>query len=231
MTKVFVSSVIEGFEGFRQAAKEAVEDADMMPVMVEDFPSQPYSAEQACTKGVQEADLCLLLLGQRYGYVPDGSTISVTHTEYREAIGMHKPMLAFIQHTEKERKQQDFVKEVEDYGDGLFRKKFSNPDELKRQITAALDDWKKSQTSSDEAAFLSKVGDTLDIYHPREYQRNEDNGDPCGVVAFWGQPDQTLDLDKIDYDTEFKRLCELGIMPMKYGYNNGYNTGGHYRTD
>ena len=228
MSKVFVSSVIKGFEKFRHTAKEAVEVADMTPVMVEDMHAQPYSSEQVCIKEVQGADLVVLILSEKYGYKTEAG-ISVVHTEYKEAIKLHKPVLVFIQDADKENEQQDFIKEVEDYGGGLFRKKFSAPDELKKQIADALDDWRKSQTSTDETTFLCKVNEALNTHHPRGYQRHESGGEPYGVVAFWGQPDQRLGLDKINCDEEFQHLCKLGIMSMKYGYDNGYNTGGHYK--
>ena len=229
MSKVFISSVNKGFEEFRLAAKSAVKAAGMKPVMVEDFPSQPYSPEQACIKGVQESDLCLLLLGQRYGSVPDGSEISVTHIEYRKAIEMHKPALPFVQDIEKEPDQTAFVAEVEDYSKGQLRTKFSGVADLKDQVTAALEDWEKSQDSTNEAAFLCKVNEALNMHHPRGYRSHENDGEPCGVVAFGGRPDQNLNLNDIDCDAEFQHLCHSGIMSIKHEYNEGFNTGGHYK--
>ena len=230
LKKVFISSVINGFEEFRQAAKEAVEAAGMQPVMVEDLPSQTYSPKQVCIKGVQESDLFLLLLGKRYGYVPDSDEISVTHAEYKEATRQHKPVLSFVQNIDKEPHQEAFVQEVEDYSSGQLRTKFSNPADLKAQVAAALENWKKSLNSSaDKGSFLSKVNEALDIHHPRGYQRQESGGEPCGVVAFWGQSDQRLDLDKINCNEEFQHLCQSGIMSLSQGYDEGYNTGGHYK--
>ena len=169
-------------------------------------------------------------MGQRYGCVPDDGKISVTHAEYREATRQYRPVLAFVQNIEKEPQQAVFVQEVEDYDKGQLRTEFSNAIDLKAQVTAPLEDWKKSLNSSaDEETFLHKVNEALDIHHSRGYQRRENGGDPCGVVAFWEQQDQTLDLDKIDCDEEFQHLCQIGIMSLKHGYYKGYNTGGHYK--
>ena len=63
LKRVFISSVIDGFEDNRQAAKEAVEAAGMKPVMVENLPSQTYSPKQAWIKGVQESDSVLVAYG------------------------------------------------------------------------------------------------------------------------------------------------------------------------
>ncbi|MDE3269655.1 MAG: DUF4062 domain-containing protein [Pseudomonadota bacterium] len=221
---MFISSVIEGFEEFRRAAKEAVETASMIPIMVEDLNAQPYSSEQVCTKGMQDSDLVLLLLGQRYGSVPDGNDISVTHTEYKGAIKMHKPVLSFVQNIESDPNQSKFLKEVEDYRTGHVRTKFSNSDELKRQIMAALGAWKNSQTSHDATDFRQRVDKAL--AHERSTARSDDL---YAAVAFWGQPEQELNLDEIKCDDEFIYLCKLDIMLLKNGYSNGNTPNGHYK--
>lgn len=44
LMKVFISSVVRGFEQFRAAAKDAVETLDMKPVMSEHFGARTYSS-------------------------------------------------------------------------------------------------------------------------------------------------------------------------------------------
>ncbi|WP_223813491.1 DUF4062 domain-containing protein [Pseudomonas caricapapayae] len=43
--KVFISSVVKGFEHFRAAVKDAVETLDMKPIMSEHFGARTYSEE------------------------------------------------------------------------------------------------------------------------------------------------------------------------------------------
>lgn len=54
-------------------------------------------------------------------------------------------------------------------------------------------------------------------------------GSPWAVVAFWGQPKQELDLDRINLNDEFQKLCKLEIMSFESGYDMSYNTGGHHK--
>lgn len=92
--KVFVSSLIRGFEEFRGAAADAVTTLGHTPVRAEEFGASPASAQQACLAGVRDADLIVLILGDRYGY-PQASGLSATHEEYREARD-NSPVLVFI---------------------------------------------------------------------------------------------------------------------------------------
>ena len=79
--KVFVSSVISGFEPFRSAARTAVETLRHEPIMAEDFGASARSPQVACLQGLRDADLVILALGDAYGPVQSGSGISATHEE------------------------------------------------------------------------------------------------------------------------------------------------------
>lgn len=90
--KVFISSLIAGFEPFREAVRSAVTTLRHEPVMAEDFGARPSSPQVACLSGLREADAVVLVLGDRYGAV-QASGLSATHEEYREAQG-RKPVIA-----------------------------------------------------------------------------------------------------------------------------------------
>jgi hypothetical protein len=93
--KIFISSLISGFEPFREAVKSAVATLRHEAVMAEDFGAQPNSPQVACLQGVRSADLVVLLLGASYGYPQRSSGLSATHEEYLEARDT-KPMLVFV---------------------------------------------------------------------------------------------------------------------------------------
>ena len=58
MKTVFISSVIEGYEEMRQAARRGVELMGLKPITVEvDLAAQVYSPEQACLTAVAQAEL------------------------------------------------------------------------------------------------------------------------------------------------------------------------------
>lgn len=136
--KIFVSSVINGFEPLRAAACAAVQSLGHVPVMAEDFGAQPTSPQVACLQGLRSADLVLLILGERYGAVPPGSQVSPTHEEYLEARGS-KPILLFVQEGgTPELQQSKLISEAQGWDGGLFRAGFRTPEALRNEVTAAI---------------------------------------------------------------------------------------------
>ena len=139
--KVFISSLIGGMESLRQAAKDAIESLGYQPIMAEDFNASPDSAQIACLQGVREADITILLCGERYGY-PQDSGLSATHEEYREARGQRQ-VFAFIQSGKTPGpEQQEFITEVQQWSTGLYTNSFSNERDLSKgyyEITASMD--------------------------------------------------------------------------------------------
>lgn len=138
--KVFISSLIAGFEAERRAVRTAVETLRFQPVMAEDFPAQPNSPQVACLTGLRESDIVVLVLGGRYGAIQPGSDLSATHEEYREARG-RKPVIAFVQEgIEAEARQADLIAEVQGWEGGLLRGGFTDPTDLNAGVTRALHD-------------------------------------------------------------------------------------------
>lgn len=94
--KIFISSLISGFEPYREAVKSAILTLRHQPVMAEDFGAQPNSPQIACLQGLRSADMVILVLGHRYGYPQGSSGVSPTHEEFLEAQP-RKPILVFVQ--------------------------------------------------------------------------------------------------------------------------------------
>jgi Domain of unknown function (DUF4062) len=134
--KIFISSVITGFEDFRDTAAEAVRALGYVVIRAEDFAASTKSPQVACLSGVREADLVLLLLGERYG-VRQPSGLSATQEEYEEARGK-KPLLVFVQETTMEPDQVAFRRSVEAWQGGNLWKGFVSPDDLRARVTEAI---------------------------------------------------------------------------------------------
>lgn len=84
--------------------------------------------------------MVVLILGEDYGFVPAGSSLSATHQEYREARET-KPILAFVQQgISPGPEQAAFIAEVQAWEGGLFRGGFVGADDLQDGITRALHD-------------------------------------------------------------------------------------------
>ena len=164
--KVFVSSVIRGFEPFREAAVEALRVLGHEPVRAEDFGASPDSPQQACLAGVRASDAVVLLLGARYG-ARQASGRSATHEEYLEARE-RCPVLVFVQEgMEWEPEQDAFVNEVQDWAAGHLTMRFASLEELRDAVIRALRDLELSRAVGpvDEEELLVRARTVMPAAH------------------------------------------------------------------
>lgn len=138
--QVFISSVVDGFEKYRDAAAAGIEMLRHGVIRSEELSASPNTPQQACLSEVRRADVVVLLLGERYG-VPQPSGQSATHEEYLEARE-RKPVLVFLQAgVAMDPPQREFVREVQGWAEGKFSATFTNPDDLKTVVVRALHDY------------------------------------------------------------------------------------------
>lgn len=136
--RVFVSSVIFGFEQFRNAARKAVELTGNTPIMAEDFGARPDAPQRACLDGVRDSDIYLLLIGSRYGASTTGG-VSPTEEEFDEAQRLRLPVLAFRTSESIDPDQDEFLRRVSpSWERGATYAHFTTPDELKDEIVKSL---------------------------------------------------------------------------------------------
>src|SRR3954470_16843571 len=136
--RVFVSSVVTGFEAYRRAAKEGILAAGGEPILVnEDFPSIPDSSRNACLDAVASSDALALVIGERGGWkTPSGRF--VIEEEYDEAVRRGIPLYVFLQDIARDAETDRFTKRVSDYVLGRFRTSFRTPEELREASKKAL---------------------------------------------------------------------------------------------
>ena len=136
--RVFVSSVVEGFEVYRAAARAAIHSAGGEAILVnEDFPSIHTSSRNACLDAVASSDIFVLLIGTRGGWrTPSGRL--VIEEELEEARRRRLPILVFIEDVEQDGDARTLSKTVSDYVEGYFRVRFQGPDGLGREVVRAL---------------------------------------------------------------------------------------------
>lgn len=135
--KAFVSSVIKGLEKEREVVANAATTLDFEVLRSEDFGALESSSQEACLRGVREADVVLLILGERYGR-PQSSGRSATHEEYLEARE-RKPILAFVQEgVVPEDAQATLMREVEGWENGVSTARFRDSEDLAVKATQAL---------------------------------------------------------------------------------------------
>ncbi|MDD5681315.1 MAG: DUF4062 domain-containing protein, partial [Candidatus Omnitrophica bacterium] len=121
--RVFVSSVIDGFTEYREAARRGIINAGGEPVLVEDFPSLALSPRNVCLDGVVSCDVFVVIVGPRGGSVSPSGRL-VVEEEYEEARRRKIHILAFIQNTKQDERAESLAGKLSDYVDGGFRQTF-----------------------------------------------------------------------------------------------------------
>src|SRR5688572_14483347 len=121
----------------RESASEAITSLGHELIRAEAFGASPRSAQQTCLEAVRAADVVVLVLGTRYGYLQD-SGLSATHEEYKEAKE-RCDVLVFIQEgVERDSQQQAFVREAQGWSSGQYTESFHTAQDLRRLVTRRL---------------------------------------------------------------------------------------------
>ncbi|QZD86122.1 DUF4062 domain-containing protein [Qipengyuania psychrotolerans] len=142
--RIFISSVISGFEQYRDAVDTAIRSLGHEVIRAEEFPASDAPSRVACLSGVRDADLVVLLLGERYGVALPPADVAPTHEEFLEAKGV-KPILVFVQQgVERESAQEAFISVVESWDKGRHRRGFVDAEELRSEVTRAIHQYELS---------------------------------------------------------------------------------------
>ena len=136
--RVFVSSVVDGFESFREAARAGIAAAGGEPVLVnEDLPSLTLSSRNACLDAVDSADVVLSIIGERGGWVAPSGML-VVEEEYEHAVSRKRPVLVFIREGPHDPDATRFAQRLSDYVEGTFRRTFTTEEDLRTEVERAL---------------------------------------------------------------------------------------------
>lgn len=212
--KVFISSVIDGMEGYRDAVERGVRAIGHEPRRAEDCGASPDTPQRRCLEGVRDADVVVLLLGERYGR-PQESGISPTHEEYEEAKE-RKPVLTFVQQgVQREDRQEALVDEVQGWSSGHYTEDFSSEEELQTLVTRSLHEYELSLASGtmDEEEMVSRAAD-LAPTHSRFYVSYL----PSLTITVVGGPAQTVlraaELEDPALEIDLQRGAMFGGSPV-----------------
>src|SRR5437660_8550819 len=111
--RVMISSTARDLPEHRKEVMDACLRQGMFPIMMEHLPASDNEAITASLEMVDEADIYLLILAHRYGYVPAANNperLSVTEHEYNRAIERKIPILTFAMHADHPVKAADVEK-------------------------------------------------------------------------------------------------------------------------
>lgn len=182
---VFISSVITGYEEYREAALRGIELLGHSVVRSEAMSAQARSPQRACVAEAREADTVVLLVGSRYGN-RQKSGLSATHEEYRAVRDTDK-VLVFVQDgVTREDAQGAFLKEVEDWSTGHLTRHFDTPEELTEHVVKGLHQFEVERATG--------IVNDQELLHRAETELKVQmrNTGKCLVIAVTPGPVQTL---------------------------------------
>lgn len=135
--RVFVSSIMEGYRDYREAARLGIERAGGTAVLVEDEPARPASPRSACLDLVASCDAVITIIGPRGGYrAPSGKL--VVREEFDEARSRGIPTVLLLHDGDRDADGEKLARDLSDWVDGRLRRSFSSPQELATEVERAL---------------------------------------------------------------------------------------------
>jgi predicted ATPase len=132
---VFVSSALHELAAERKAAREAIAQLRLTPVMFE-LGARPYPPRELYRAYLAQSDIFVGLYAERYGWVAPGMDVSGLEDEYRLAATQPKLIYVKVPAPEREPGLQALLDFIRD--DGVSFRAFATPDELRGLIVDDL---------------------------------------------------------------------------------------------
>ena len=206
-----VSSVCNSLASYRQAAKSAIEAKGMIPLLSENLEGQAQSSHNACLDLVESADVVIVIIGEKQGYVtPAGLT--VVEEEIGHAKKLNKRMLYFqVEATQREPGAQRADEFLSHYVNGLFRKTVESPDQLSDYLSESLSKLSSPSNSMHIPELLKRLPEvpySWQLFMDAKPERDELAVDP-------------LQLLNPEFSKQFKTI--LHADPELFSYDYGVN--------
>ncbi len=135
--RIFVSSVIEGFCDFREAARKGIIGGGGEPVLIEDHPALSTSPRTACLDAVASTDICVVVVGERGGSTAPSGKL-VIQEEFEEARRRKLSVLAFVQDVHRDEDAQRLVDLLSNYVNGVLRPTFKTASDLQSAVESGV---------------------------------------------------------------------------------------------
>jgi uncharacterized protein DUF4062/pYEATS domain-containing protein involved in immunity len=95
--RVFLSSTFTDLIDYRKSVRDAIRQFGALDVSMEHFGARDERPADECMRLVkEESDLFVGIYAHRYGFIPDGSDVSVSELEYRAASEVRLPRFIYI---------------------------------------------------------------------------------------------------------------------------------------
>src|ERR1700689_444815 len=93
---VFVCSTFDDLEQEREAVLDAIRRVQQRHNAMEFFGARSGRPINVCLEEVRKSDLLVVIVGEKYGSLPDGMGVSYSQAEYEEGVRLKKPCLAYL---------------------------------------------------------------------------------------------------------------------------------------
>jgi tetratricopeptide (TPR) repeat protein len=155
---VFLSSTSKDLAAYRRDVHDIVERTYNYPVDMAQFGAGADATTVSLTN-LAAADLVVLIVAWRYGFIPEGETRSVTQLEYEHAVKLQKPLFVYLAdpatkaddgptalfpadpRDPKYSAQLDAFRALLEDSNAVTREYFDTPDNLSKKVVAALARW------------------------------------------------------------------------------------------
>jgi predicted ATPase len=125
--RIFISSTMKELAGARAAARTAIEQLRLTPVLFE-LGARPYPPRDLYLAYLRQSDVFIGIYGQQYGWIAPDQEVSGLEDEYLNAGGM--PKLVYVQSPAPDRDPRLSEMLTRIQSDGLSYRGFSSSDEL-----------------------------------------------------------------------------------------------------
>jgi hypothetical protein len=146
--RVFLSSTYTDLADYRAAVQLGLRQLGALDVSMENFGARDEQPVDECVRIVrQESDLFVGVYAHKYGYVPDGTDVSISELEYRAASEASLPRFIYLvdeQHPWRPSQIDQGVKaeRLKSFKDGLGKRhicqQFGGKDELAMKVVADI---------------------------------------------------------------------------------------------
>jgi predicted ATPase len=169
--RVFVSSTLGELAAERAAAREAIEQLRLIPVLFE-LGARPHPPRALYRSYLDQSDVFVGVYWQRYGWVAPGEEVSGLEDEYRLAAG-RLPQLVYVKEPgpEREPRLEALLQRIQD-DDRLAYRRFTDLDELRALI---VDDLAVLLSERFQSDVETVVRSPLPLPHPLDRTMGRDD--------------------------------------------------------
>lgn len=136
LLRVFVSSTLGELAAERRAARGAIEQLHLAPVMFE-LGARPHPPRKLYRSYLEQSDVFVGIYGDRYGWIAPGEEISGLEDEYRLADPRMPKLIYLKASTSREERLAALIKRIQ-VDDGASYVTFSTEDELRAHLVNDL---------------------------------------------------------------------------------------------